>query len=52
MISGDKTIKIFSGKEILVYSLKARLEENQISAMIRDNSHDNFLRGIPAAIDL
>jgi hypothetical protein len=52
MTSDDRTVKIFSGKEILVYSLKARLEENQISAMIRNDSLDNFLRGTPAAIDL
>lgn len=52
MTSDDKTVKIFSGKEILVYALKARLEENQISAMIRNDSLDNFLRGTPAAIDL
>jgi len=52
MTSGDKTVKIFSGKEILVYSLKARLEENEISAMIRNDSLDNFLRGTPAVIDL
>ncbi|MGC1390950.1 MAG: hypothetical protein WA816_07915 [Bacteroidales bacterium] len=48
----EKLIRIYTGKEIYVISLKEKLEVIGISATIRNDSNDSFLRGVPAAIDL
>ncbi len=48
----DKLIRVYTGTEILVISLKERLEESGISASIQNDSNNSFLRGVPIAIDL
>ena len=39
-------IKIFSGEEILAVTLKERLEESNISVVIRNNNQANVLPSI------
>lgn len=48
----SKIIKVYTGSEIYVISLKDRLEKIGISAYIQNDSSDSFLRGVPTAIDL
>lgn len=48
----DKLIRVYTGTEVLVFILKDRLEETGIATTIQDDSNDNFLRGVPTAIDL
>ena len=48
----DTIIKAYSGSESLVYILKDKLEQNGISATIRNNSGYSFLGGTPIALDL
>ena len=48
----DTLIKAYSGTEGLVNILKDKLEQNGISATIRNNSGDSFLGGTPIALDL
>ncbi len=48
----DKLIRVYTGTEILVISLKERLEESGISASIQNDSNNSFLRGVPIAIYL
>jgi hypothetical protein len=42
-------IKIFSGEEILAVTLKERLEESDISVVIRNNNQANVLPSIQTA---
>jgi hypothetical protein len=39
-------IKIFSGEEILAYTLKEKLEEASITVVIRDNNQANVIPSI------
>jgi hypothetical protein len=48
----DTLIKAYSGNEGLVHILKDKLEQNGITATIRNNSGDSFLGGTPIALDL
>jgi hypothetical protein len=48
----DNLIRVYTGTEVLVFILKDRLEETGISTTIQNDSNDDFLRGVPAAIDL
>lgn len=48
----DNLIRVYTGTEVLVFILKDRLEETGIATTIQDDSNDNFLRGVPTAIDL
>ena len=48
----DALIKAYSGTEGLVHILKDRLEQNGITATVRNNSGDSFLGGTPIALDL
>ena len=48
----DVLIKAYSGTEGLVHILKDKLEQNGITATIRNNSGDSFLGGTPIALDL
>jgi hypothetical protein len=48
----DALIKAYSGTESLVHILKDKLEQNGITATIRNNSGDSFLGGTPIALDL
>ena len=52
MKENDTLIYAFSGTEGLVHILKDKLEQNGITATIRNNSGDSFLGGTPIAIDL
>ena len=52
MKSENKLIRVYTGSEILVISLKDKLGENGISSTIQNDSNDSFFRGIPIAIDL
>jgi len=49
-------IRVFTGTEVLVYLLKERLEEVDISALIKDDFQSGitvgFVSGVPSAIDL
>jgi len=49
-------IRVFTGTEVLVYLLKERLEEVEISALIKDDFQSGltvgFVSGVPSAIDL
>ena len=40
-------IKIFSGEEILAVTLKGKLEEANITVVIRDNNQANVLPSVP-----
>jgi hypothetical protein len=42
-------IKIFSGEEILAVTLKERLEESDISVVLRSNNQANVLPSIQTA---
>ncbi len=42
-------VKIFSGEELLAINLKERLEEADISVVIRDNNQANVLPSIQTA---
>jgi hypothetical protein len=42
-------IKIFSGEEILAVTLKERLEESNISVVLRNNNQANVLPSIQTA---
>ena len=48
----DALFKAYSGTEGLVHILKDKLEQNGITATIRNNSGDSFLGGTPIALDL
>jgi hypothetical protein len=48
----NKLIRVYTGTEISVISLKDKLEKIGISASIRNDSVNSFLRGVPIAIDL
>jgi hypothetical protein len=48
----NKLIRIYTGNDIFVISLKNKLEDIGISATIQNDSHDSFLQGVPIAIDL
>jgi hypothetical protein len=52
MKENEKLTKVYTGTEVLVYILKAKLEEKGISSTIRNNSGNNFLGVVPIAIDL
>ncbi len=45
-------IRVYTGNEVSVSLLKGRLENIGIVAAIQNDSHDNFLRGVPIAVDL
>jgi hypothetical protein len=48
----DNLIRVYTGTEVLVFILKNKLEETGISTTIQNDSYDNFLQGVPTAIDL
>jgi hypothetical protein len=48
----DNLIRVYTGPEVLVFILKDKLEETGISTTIQNDSNDDFLRGVPTAIDL
>jgi hypothetical protein len=48
----DNLIRVYTGTEVLAFILKDKLEETGISTSIQNDSHDNFLQGVPTAIDL
>ena len=56
MKNGNDLIRIFTGTEVLVYLLKERLQEVEISALIKDDFQSGltvgFVSGVPSAIDL
>lgn len=56
MKKGNNLIRVFTGTEVLVYLLKERLEEVEISALIKDDFQSGitvgFVGGVPSAIDL
>ena len=56
MKNGNDLIRVFTGTEVLVYLLKERLEEFDISALIKDDFQSGitvgFVSGVPSAIDL
>ena len=56
MKNGNDLIRVFTGTEVLVYLLKERLEEVEISALIKDDFQSGltvgFVSGVPSAIDL
>ena len=56
MKNGNNLIRVFTGTEVLVYLLKERLEEVEISALIKDDFQSGitvgFVSGVPSAIDL
>ena len=52
MKENDALIKAYSGTEGLVHILKDKLEQNGITATIRNNSGDSFLGATPIALDL
>ncbi|NEW84330.1 MAG: DUF2007 domain-containing protein [Mariniphaga sp.] len=56
MKNGNDLIRVFTGTEVLVYLLKERLEEVEISALIKDDYQSGltvgFVSGVPSAIDL
>ena len=52
MKENNKLVRVYTGTEVTVSLLKGRLENIGISAAIQNDSHDNFLRGVPIAVDL
>jgi len=52
MKEDSKLVRVYSGNEVKVNLLKGRLEIAGISATIRNDSNDSFLRGVPVAVDL
>jgi hypothetical protein len=52
MKENDNLIRVYTGSEVLVFMLKDRLEDTGISTSIQNDSHDNFLQGVTATIDL
>ena len=56
MKNGNDLIRVFTGTEVLVYLLKERLEEVDISSLIKDDFQSGitvgFVSGVPSAIDL
>jgi hypothetical protein len=56
MTTNSDLIKIFTGRDVLVYLLKDELESIGVGAMIRDEFHSGALAGfgggVPSAIDL
>jgi len=56
MKNGNDLIRVFTGTEVLVYLLKERLEEVEISALIKDDFQSGltvgFVSGVPSACDL
>lgn len=56
MKNGNDLIRVFTGTEVLVYLLKERLEEVEISALIKDDFQSGltvgFVSGVPSAVDL
>jgi len=56
MKNGNDLIRVFTGTEVLVYLLKERLEEVDISALIKDDFQSGitvgFVSGVPSAIDM
>ena len=56
MTKGNNLVKVFTGNEVSVILLKGELEENGISAIIKNEYQSGitagFLGGVPSAIDL
>lgn len=52
MENKNKLVRLFSGKEMLVISLKDRLDNEGIDSVVHNDSYDKFLLGVPTAIDL
>ena len=56
MKNGNNLIRVFTGTEVLVYLLKERLEEVEISALIKNDFQSGltvgFVSGVPSAVDL
>lgn len=56
MKNGNDLIRVFTGTEVLVYLLKERLEEVEISALIKNDFQSGltvgFVSGVPSAVDL
>ncbi len=56
MKNGNNLIRVFTGTDVLVYLLKERLEEVEISALIKDDFQSGltvgFVSGVPSAVDL
>ena len=56
MKNGNDLIRVFTGTEVLVYLLKERLEEVEISALIKNDFQSGltvgFISGVPSAVDL
>jgi len=56
MKNGNDLIRVFTGSEVLVYLLKERLEEVEISALIKNDFQSGltvgFVSGVPSAVDL
>ena len=48
----DNLIRVYTGSEISVISLKDRLDKIGISSSIQNDSSNSFFRGVPIAIDL
>jgi len=56
MKNGNNLIRVFTGTDVLVYLLKERLEEVEISALIKNDFQSGltvgFVSGVPSAVDL
>ncbi|HZK96825.1 MAG TPA: DUF2007 domain-containing protein [Prolixibacteraceae bacterium] len=56
MKNGNDLIRVYTGTEVLVYLLKERLEEVEISALIKNDFQSGltvgFVSGVPSAVDL
>lgn len=56
MKNGNDLIRVFTGTEVLVYLLKERLEEVEISSLIKNDFQSGltvgFISGVPSAVDL
>lgn len=56
MTKGNNLVKVFTGNEVSVILLKGELEENGVSAIIKNEYQSGitagFLGGVPSAIDL
>lgn len=48
----NNLIRVYTGSEISVISLKDRLEKIGISTSIQNDSTNSFFSGVPIAIDL
>ena len=56
MKNGNDLIRVFTGTEVLVYLLKERLKEVEISSLIKNDFQSGltvgFISGVPSAVDL